>query len=399
MIKGRDIIVVSMQSWDTEIGSNCKNIAVEFAKENRVLYVDYPLDRITVMRGRKDEKVQKRLAVLKKQKPDLEEIQTNFWNLTPRVILESITWLPPGKVYDKLNYLNNKKFASRILQAADHLGFKNIILFNDNLIERGLHLKEFIKPESYIYYLRDNLNYNPYHRKHGEKAEKELIKKVDVVTANSDFLADYARKYNPHSYMVGQGCDLEMFDDQDDSIKIADELSDIPKPIMGYIGALTSLRLDIQLMEGIARALPDYSLVLIGPEDEEFEKSALHGMKNVFFLGKKPPERLPNFLKGFDLALNPQLINDLTIGNYPRKIDEYLAMGKPTVSTKTPFMEYFQGQVYLAENLEEYIKLIKTALEENNSEKEALRKKEAAKHTWPNSVKEISKSLNKAINP
>jgi len=398
MIKGRDIVIVSMQSWDTEIGSNCKNIAIELAKDNRILYVNYPLDRATVLKGAKNPKVKNQLDIYKKKAPDLVNLQDGFWVLTPRVILESITWLPPGIIYEKLNYLNNRRFANKIKEAAESLGFKDFLLFNDNLIERGLYLKELLLPESYIYYLRDNLNYNPYHRKHGEKAERELIEKVDVVTANSDFLADYARLYNAHSYMVGQGCDLEIFDDKNNNIEIAEELLDIKQPIIGYIGALTSLRLDITLMEGIALKLPDFSLVLIGPEDEEFQKSNLHKLPNVYFLGKKPPELLPNFLKGFDVALNPQLVNQMTIGNYPRKIDEYLAMGKPTVSTKTPFMEYFNGQVYLASDLEEYVKLINLALEENDAEKEELRRNEAAKHTWPNSVKEISRSLEKAKN-
>lgn len=396
MIKGRDIVIVSMQSWDTEIGSNCKNIAVEFAKDNRVLYVNYPLDRITVIRGRKDVKIQERLAILKSKKSDLKEIAKNFWNLNPKVVLESISWLPPGLIYDKLNYLNNKKFAAQIRQAADQLGFRDIILFNDNLIEKGLYLKEFLIPESYIYYLRDNLNYKPYHRKHGEKAEKELIGKVDVVVANSDFLADYARKYNPHSYMVGQGCDMDLFQDQDDSVEVASDLIPIPKPVIGYIGALTSLRLDIQLMIGLAKQLPDTSLVLIGPEDEAFQQSDLHELKNVHFLGKKSPELLPNYLKGFDVALNPQLINEVTVGNYPRKVDEYLAMGKPTVTTDTPFMAYFKDQVYLAKNLEEYIEMITKALEENNPEREANRKVFASEHTWENSVKAIATGLRQA---
>ncbi len=58
-------------------------------------------------------------------------------------------------------------------------------------------------------------------------------------------------------------------------------------------------------------------------------------------------------------------------------------------------MEYFQGQVYLASNLMEYVDLIKVALKENNPEKEAQRRMEAAKHTWPNSMQEISRSLEK----
>ena len=64
MIKGQDIIVVGIQAWDIEIGSNCKNIAVEFAKHNRVLYVNPPLDRATLKRDKNSEKVQKRLAEL-----------------------------------------------------------------------------------------------------------------------------------------------------------------------------------------------------------------------------------------------------------------------------------------------------------------------------------------------
>lgn len=383
-----------MQSWDTEIGSNCKNIAIEFAKDNRVLYVNYPLDRITVIRSHKDPKVQKRLSIIKNQRPDLEEIQSNLWNLNPKVILESITWLPSGIIYDKLNYHNNKKFANKIQKAADQLGFKNFILFNDNLVEKGLYLKELLKPESAIYYLRDNLNFIPFHQKHGQKAEKELISKVDVVTANSDFLADYARKFNPHSYMVGQGCDIDLF--QDVSIKVASEMETIPKPVIGYIGALTANRLDIPLIVGIGQELPHVSLILIGPEDEAFQQSILHQMKNVHFLGKKLPELLPSYLKGFDIALNPQLINEVTVGNYPRKVDEYLAMGKPTVTTNTPFMAYFKDHVYLANDLEEYIKMISKALEENNPESEQKRRAFASEHTWQNSVQTIGKCLNLA---
>ena len=64
MIKGQDIIVVGIQAWDIEIGSNCKNIAVEFAKHNRVLYVNPPLDRATLKRDKNSEKVQKRIKKL-----------------------------------------------------------------------------------------------------------------------------------------------------------------------------------------------------------------------------------------------------------------------------------------------------------------------------------------------
>ena len=81
MIRNRDIIVIGIQAWDTEIGSNCKDIALEFTKNNRVLYVNSPLDRITKMRDKADPKIQRRIRVNNGEEPDLISLGDNFWNL------------------------------------------------------------------------------------------------------------------------------------------------------------------------------------------------------------------------------------------------------------------------------------------------------------------------------
>ena len=91
--------------------------------------------------------------------------------------------------------------------------------------------------------------------------------------------------------------------------------------------------------------------------------------------------------------MNPQEVNALTIGNYPRKIDEYLAMGKPTVATQTPTMEIFKDYVYLGETATDYIQLIKKALKENSREKQQERIVFAQGHTWENNVKQIDKAI------
>jgi len=83
MIQNRDIIVIGIQPWDTEIGSNCKDIATEFAKHNRVLYVNSPLDRITRLRDKDNPKTMKRIRINKGLEPDLVELQKGFWNLYP----------------------------------------------------------------------------------------------------------------------------------------------------------------------------------------------------------------------------------------------------------------------------------------------------------------------------
>ena len=88
-------------------------------------------------------------------------------------------------------------------------------------------------------------------------------------------------------------------------------------------------------------------------------------------------------------------MNNTTIGNYPRKIDEYLAMGKPVVATLTKAMEYFKAYTFLAESNEDYLKLIQKALDTNSKELAEERRAFALTHSWENNLKEIWNALEK----
>lgn len=388
MIRNRDFIIVGLQALDSRIGSNCINIAHEIARHNRVLYVNYPLDRLTRIREKNDPLIQKRSRVLKGEEADLVQISENMWNLNPRTVLESISQLPFNGLFDYLNKINNKRFARQIKKAIDTLGFSNYFIFNDSDMFRSFHLKELLQPELYIYYTRDNLIAVDFWKKQGIRIEAALMEKSDLVVANSTYLAEHAQQFNPHSYYVGQGCDVSLFDTKLIKNK-PEDIASIKRPVVGYIGALFSLRLDIEVLVYLARQRPDWSIVLVGPEDEAFKTSELHQIDNVHFLGSKKMEVLPDYLNQFDVALNPQKLNEVTIGNYPRKIDEYLAMGKPTVATRTKAMEVFEDHTYLADTKEDYLKLVEKALSENTKEKEQAREAFAKSHTWENNVKEI----------
>lgn len=392
IIKNRDIIVVGQQPWDVEIGSNCKNIALEFSRHNRVLYVNSPLDRITRFRHRADAKVKKRIDIIAGKTDNLILIKENLWNYYPDEMIESINWIKSDIIFNWFNKFNNKRFARSIQKAVDKLGFKDVILFNDNDIFRCFYLKDLLKPAISIYYSRDYLLFVDYWKLHGEKLEPELIKKSDICVANSTYLANYCRQYNPKSYYVGQGCDLEVFTNKQD-IPAPDDMKDIPKPVIGYVGALQSIRLDIELLAYIAKQKPEWNIVLVGPEDNEFKASNLHRISNIHFLGGKDPDTLPTYINAFNVCLNPQLINQVTIGNYPRKIDEYLAMGKPVVATRTEAMSVFSQHTYLGITKEEYVTLIEKALAEDSPEKREQRIQFAATHSWENNVIEIYKAI------
>ncbi len=392
LISGRDIVVVGQQPWDTEIGSNCKNIAAEMSKHNRVLYVNSPLDRITKYQKKSDPKVQRRIRVINGEEDGLVLLQENFWNLYPDNLIESINWIKSQYIFEILNKLNNRSFALSILKAIRKLGFRDVILFNDNDIFRSFYLKEYLKPAVSVYYSRDYMLAVDYWKRHGEKLEYKLIMKSDVCTANSTYLANYCARYNPKSFYVGQGCELEMFTKAGETNKPID-LQTIPNPIIGYVGALQSLRLSIETIEHIAKSHPDWSVVLVGPEDDEFKKSNLHSIENIFFLGSREPSQLPAYINAFDVCINPQIVSQVTIGNYPRKIDEYLAVGKPVVATDTEAMQIFNKHTYLAATKEDYIALIEKALIEDNPELQKERRLFASSHTWENSVAEIYKAI------
>ncbi len=390
MIKDRDFIVYGLQPWDLNIASTCKYTALEISKNNRVLFVNPPLQRSSLLKDKHKPEVQKRINILKGNEPDLVQVNDTMWVLYPRTVLESINWIKSPAIFNFFNKINDKRFAKKVKLAAAKLDFKDVILFNDNSMYNGFYFKELLKPDIFIYLLRDAVILVDYHKRHGTRLQPQIIAKADFAVANSDYFANYCRKTNPNSFMIGQGCDLSMYNDEDGSLEIPDDLKEITKkPIIGYVGFLTTIRLDIDVLIHIAEQKPEYSLVLVGPEDDDFKKSKLHQLDNVYFLGRKDPHELAAYIKGFDVALNPQKVNMITDVNYPLKIDEYLAMGKPTVATKTTFMAYFKDYTYLPSTKEEYIVEIDKALKENTPELEKSRIAYAKTHSWENFVSKI----------
>lgn len=388
MLKNKDIIIIGLQPWYTDIGSNCKNIALQLSRYNRVLYVNIPLNRITLLKERSNPVLSSHKAVIAGKANPVQRISKNLWQLFPKHIHESINWVPSTKVFALLCRMNDRRLASDIEEGASFLGFKDYVLFNDNDIFRGLFLKDMLKPKLYIYYCRDFLTSSGYYRKHGRILEPQHIACADLAVSNSYYLTKYLKKHNPNSHYIGQGCNIEVFDGNK-QFHTPSDLKRAGRPIIGYVGTLTGRRLDIDMIYSIAAARPQWDIVLVGPEDLEFQSSRLHEMPNIIFLGKKDMNQLPAYIQSFDVCINPQLVNELTIGNYPLKIDEYLSMGKPVVATKTDAMSMFEEHCHLAESAPDYIAMIGKAIYNESVELKAQRMDFARQHTWENSVKKL----------
>jgi glycosyltransferase involved in cell wall biosynthesis len=344
-----------------------------------------PLDVNTVLRAHRQPDVKKRLRVLLGQADGLVQVEPNVWVYTTGVLLLSANWLASRHLFSALNHLNARWLARSIRKAAEAAGFDSFYLLQDGLIFPGLELKRLLKPRKFIYNLRDYVMAVPYFKRHGPWLEAALMKQADVVAANSAYLRDYAQQHNPNSYDIGQGCVLSLYQ-ADGEYELPADLPATSRPIIGYTGFLTEIRLDIELLLTLASCRPQWNFVLIGPEDEAFRQSQLHQLPNVYFLGSKSPNQLAPYVHYFDVCINPQLVNVVTIGNYPLKIDEYLAMGKPVVATATRAMEMFADYVYLASNAEQWVEMLDKALVEHTPERSKAGIAFTKSHTWEASV-------------
>jgi hypothetical protein len=387
-MRGKNIVVVGLQSWDIKIGSNCINIAKEFSKQNKVLYVNRATDRATMWRKFRKGVIDKAFFSKKSIKKSITNPLHNLWVFDPPIVLESVNWLSPF-FFNLANKYNNIRLARTLKIAIGQLGFENSILFVDNDFFRTQYLSELIKFDTFIYYLRDYLITQPYFKKHGALAEKQIIGKADLVVANSIALSNYAKEFNQNSHDIGQGCDFSYFDYSLSYTKPT-ELEKMSGPIIGYVGALVQFRLDIELLEEAIKKKPEWNWIFVGPEDKDFRSSILHTYPNVYFLGSKSESDLAPYIKYFDVCINPQLVNEFTNGNYPRKIDEYLVMGKPVVARATEFMNMFLPYVHLYKGKNDFNATIEIALKDIPDQKKSQEKHQyALSHSWESSVSKL----------
>ncbi|QEY32440.1 glycosyltransferase family 1 protein [Synechococcus sp. RSCCF101] len=167
--------------------------------------------------------------------------------------------------------------------------------------------------------------------------EERLSRAADAVFVTSPQLLERHRRFNPACRFYGNVADADHFGRAlEASLPEPPELAVLPRPRLGFIGAISGYKLDLPLLAALARQQPEWTLVLIGPVgegDPETDVSELKGLANVVFAGPQPYRALPAWLKGMDVALLPVRRNAYTRAMFPMKFFEYLAAGVPVVAT------------------------------------------------------------------
>lgn len=384
-----DFFILSVGRWDQDLSSASFSMARALAKTNRVFYIDHPFSIKDVWKGRKDPRIRKRLQALLFGRNPVTPIEGhhNLYYVTPFITLP-INGFPPGKLYNWLNAFNNFLFFKAIRRTLRQFNIKDYIYWNSYDPFYSATLPRDLKPGLFIYQSRDNIEESNYVRKHGPALEAIASRASDLRMATSSELTQHLAKYGkPYQFFPNAAAVELFFPAVNRSLNPPKELAGIQGKIIGYIGNIC-LRQDYDLIYKLATTFTSETLVLVGPRNDrayhhyEFEK-----LPNVIFTGPKKLEQLPEYLAYMDVTIMPFKVNNLTKSIYPLKLNEYLAAGKPVVTTRfSPDLIPFQDCIYVSNTHDEFLENIRIALKDESPELINRRIALAAANSWSNRV-------------
>ena len=176
--------------------------------------------------------------------------------------------------------------------------------------------------------------------------EERLCRRADIVFVTSPQLLERHRPHNPRTVFHPNVADADHFAAaMTEPLCVPREIERLPRPRLGFIGAISAYKLDLPMLESLARRHPAWTFVLIGPVgegDPTTEVRDLAALDNVHLLGPRSYADLPACLKGLDVALLPLRLNDYTRAMFPMKFFEYLASGRPVVATAIDALQAFR---------------------------------------------------------
>jgi glycosyltransferase involved in cell wall biosynthesis len=211
--------------------------------------------------------------------------------------------------------------------------------------------------------------------------DRKLKANADITVYVNRLLYDEEAAQCKNALFLDHGVDYEMFATAELDSDRPDDIAEIRKPIVGYFGALDGHKLDADFLEAVAERLPEMSFVFVGKPS--LDCSGLSAMKNVWMLGQKAYEQIPHYGKCFDVAMLPWKVNKWTEAANPIKLKEYLALGKPVVSTPA-FTELnrYLDVVYEAATPDDFARCIRRALSENSPKLVKKRREKVAYASW-----------------
>jgi len=248
--------------------------------------------------------------------------------------------------------------------------------------------------ESFLVYQRTDKyeEYSDHSREYIQAAHRWLSSRADLVIYASTALYEEEREVNLRSLLVRHGVELALFD-PDKALKTGSppDLANIKRPIVGFFGDIEGNLVDMDLIGVAARAIPDASFVFVGRLIAN--ASPFHGLSNVYFVGKKPYEAVPQYGAQFNIAIMPWKRNRWIQYCNPIKLKEYLALGLPIVTTEFPEALRYRDVMYVARSRNEFISGIREAIAGRPVGTVESRRARVSGDTWERAMSRISEAI------
>jgi len=312
----------------------------------------------------------------------LQQTDAGFWVHSPLSLpVHHIDWLRP---------LNTTILYRQICSIMHRLGMRNPIVWVACPAACSTAVK--IKRSKLIYQRTDIYEEYPnVDRKTIINYDRQLKQKADLTIFANHSLYERESSQCKKAIYLDHGVDYQIFATAQDNGKIPADMKNISHPIAGFFGGIDGHTCDMPFIEKTVELLPHVNFVFIG--QSSVDCTSLSARPNVKMLGKKPYEQIPHYGKFFDVAIMPWRQNRWIKACNPIKLKEYLALGKPVVSTPFPQLQNYHDIVYEAKTPDHFARCIKEAISQDRPELAEARRKKVQNASWETKAEAVIKEL------
>lgn len=385
----KNVVLLSTADWDNPFWTNKQHVTVELAKQGiKVFYID-SLGLRAPSASKSDFK--RIFNRLKRALSSPKNKMDNVWVWSPVIL--------PWHKYSLVRTINKvylHLLLGFFLKKVGITSKETIFLTYNPITSR---LIDFASYKKVVYHCVDEIKAQP-----GmpvdviEMAERELLKKANVVFVTSENLYETRRELCHNIHYHSNVADYNHFNKAlTVKYNIPDEMKNMPGIKIGFIGAISNYKVDFNLIKHLAESRPDYNIILIGEVGEGepgTNVDTLVTYENIHFLGPKDYSLLPNYLAYIDVAILPNNINSYTDSMFPMKFFEYLSAGCSVVSVNLKALKDFSDYCYLSKDYAEFVSNIDKVVSGNIIPLEA-RLSLAQKYTYESRTKAMVDIINR----
>lgn len=383
-LRGRDIVCVGFADWDSELWTNQHHLMSRLARENNVLFIESLGLRQPQLARRDLARIARRLRRGLAPPRSVDGLHV----LSPLVL--------PFHRHRAVRALNARLLPALVRRATRRLDFAAASPILWAYVPQAEALLGTLAPSLVVYHCVDDMAAQAgIDAGAFRAAETRFAARADLVLASAPALAERMRALSHNVLYAPNVADTELFATALGPGPLDPALAALPAPRIVFTGAIVQTKLDFELLIALARARPAWSFALVGPVgpgDPRTDVSGLEAEPNVHLLGARTYSELPAVLRAADAGLIPYARNALTQSIFPMKVYEYLAAGRPVVSTPLPALAGI-AEVATAPDAAGIAALLDAALANDSEERRVERSRTAASHSWERRLREIEAAI------